>query len=239
MFRRISPSTLLGASPTHDILAGNVNNIDGADRDDLVFINSSGVHQIWVANGISFDLYREQIVDRNSVAGVLTELGMTDVGDPGGPDLAMGGALQAGVGVFLNDGFGNLGKGDAVPPVLTLIGEPSVSVPAGSAYSESGASAMDNIDGDISFRVSASGVVNTQLVGAYTVTYNVSDVAGNAAPSISRTVNVTPDGKKGGGGSLSVFYIFLLFTILISAQHIRTKRETMRVRTNASPRKES
>ena len=30
-------------------------------------------------------------------------------------------------------------------------------------------------------------------VGTYTVTYNVSDAAGNAATQVTRTVNITPD----------------------------------------------
>ena len=79
-----APAALLGSSPTFDIHAGNVNNIDGAGLDDLVFVNASGVHQIWVANGGGFVLHSEQIADRDSVAGVLTELGFTDVADPGG-----------------------------------------------------------------------------------------------------------------------------------------------------------
>ena len=33
--------------------------------------------------------------------------------------------------------------------------------------------------------------VNSNTLGAYTVTYNVSDAAGNAATEVTRTVNVT------------------------------------------------
>ena len=35
--------------------------------------------------------------------------------------------------------------------------------------------------------------VDVNTVGTYTVTYNVSDAAGNAASQVSRTVNITPD----------------------------------------------
>jgi hypothetical protein len=233
---------LLGAAPTSDIFAGNVNDTDGAGRDDLVFINSSGVHQIWVANGSGFDLHSEQIADRGSKVGVLAELGMTDIGDPGGFDLALGGALQSGVGVFLNDGFGNLGKGDAVPPVLTLRGNASVDVPAGTAYSDSGASATDNIDGDISSSVLTSGSVNTSVVGAYILTYNVADVAGNMAAPVTRTVNITPatgTGGGGGGGSLSVLFVTLLLTILMAASCGRAGLIASRVRLKNLPRKDS
>lgn len=229
----------LGAAPTLGIFAGDVNDENGMGLDDIVFINSSGVHQIWVANGSGFDLHSEQIADRGSSAGVLTELGMTDIGDPGGVDLAMGGAIQSGAGVFLNDGFGNLGKGDAVAPILTLRGDASVSVSAGSPYSDAGASAQDNIDGDISSRIATGNTVNTRIVGAYSVTYNVSDVAGNAATPITRTVNVTPDTKKGGGGSLSVFFVSLLLTILMAVTHGRARQRKSRVRLLVSPRKDS
>jgi hypothetical protein len=209
-----APFAILGTSPTHDILAGDVNR-DGLT--DLVFINSSGVHQIWIATGAGFDLHREQIVDADSTTGILTELGMTDVGDTGGVDLAMGGAVVSGLGVFLNDGFGNLGRGDAVPPVLTLSGDASVDIPAGSAYTDAGATAEDNIDGDISSAVVVTATVNTALVGSYTVTYNVSDFAGNSATPITRTVNVVPAaGTGGGGGGGGVVSPLLLLLLMLA-----------------------
>ena len=208
-----NPVELLGAAPTDDIHAGDVNS-DGVD--DLVFINASGVHQIWMANGGGFELHSEQIADRDSVAGVLTELGFADVGEPGGVDLAMGGALQGGVGVFLNDGFGNLGRGDAVVPVLTLLGENPASVPSGTSYSDAGATALDNIDGNITASIRVTSDVNTSIVGTYTVTYNVSDFAGNTAAPITRTVDVTPASGTGGGGGGALSFILIAGLLLIT-----------------------
>jgi hypothetical protein len=206
-----TPFAALGNSPTADVLAGDVNR-DGLL--DLVFVNFSGVHQIWTATGTGFDLYREQIADIGSTAGILAELGFADIGDPGGVDLAMGGAPAAGLGVFLNDGLGNLGRGDAVPPVLTLLGAASVQVPSGSVYNDTGATAEDNIDGDISASIVVVNRVNTAVVGDYTVTYNVTDFAGNSATSITRTVTVIPaagtGGGGGGGGGLSILMLLLL-----------------------------
>ena len=212
-----TPFAVLGASPTNDIHAGDVNR-DGLT--DLVFINSSNVHQIWTATGSGFNLHREQIVDADSTVGVVTELGMTDVGDPGGVDLAMGGAVLSGVGIFLNDGFGNLGFGDAVPPVLTLSGAATVTLQAGSAYADAGATALDNIDGDISPSILTTGAVNTAVAGRYILTYHVVDRAGNAATPITRTVTVTrasePRRSSGGGGTLSLFMLLLLMLGAIS-----------------------
>jgi hypothetical protein len=212
---------LLGTSPTSSIHAGDVNR-DGLT--DLVFINSSGVHQIWTATGSGFDLYRQQIVDFDSAVGVLTEFGMTDVGDPGGVDLAIGGAFGAGLGIYLNDGFGNLGFGDAVPPVLTLLGEALVVVPSGNTYTDAGATAEDNIDGDINASVVVTAAVNTAIVGDYTITYNVADVAGNDAAPITRTVRVTPAAGSGGGGggaTSAVLLFLLMFAAVLTASHAK------------------
>jgi hypothetical protein len=138
-----APVQLLGFSPTNDVQIGEVN---GDGLPDIVFINASGVHQIWTADAGSYVLHREQIIDGDARAGVLADLGFTDDGNPGGADLAMGGASLAGVGVYLNDGSGNLGRGDAVPPVLTLLGQASVSVDSGSVYTDAGATALDGPD---------------------------------------------------------------------------------------------
>ena len=69
---------------------------------------------------------------------------------------------------------------DAVPPVLTLLGEALVEVPSGNTYTDAGAAAEDNIDGDISGSIIVTTAVNTAIVGDYIITYNVADVAGNA-----------------------------------------------------------
>jgi hypothetical protein len=227
-----NPLAVSGIASTNDIHAADVNR-DGLT--DLVFINSSSVHQIWTATGAGFSLHREQIVDADSTVGVLTELGMTDVGDAGGVDLAMGGAVGSGVGIFLNDGFGNLGFGDAVPPVLTLVGQASVSIRSGSSYSDAGATSQDNIDGDISHSIVVTGAVNTAVAGGYTITYNVVDRAGNAATPITRSITVTAPapatgGGGGGGGALSLLALFLL-TIAACLNAYRAKHQRREVDT--------
>jgi hypothetical protein len=79
---------------------------------------------------------------------------------------------------------------DVTPPVISLLGSTPVSIELGSTYTDAGATALDNIDGDITGSIVPTSTVNTAAVGSYTVTYNVSDAAGNAATPVVRTVNV-------------------------------------------------
>jgi MYXO-CTERM domain-containing protein len=80
--------------------------------------------------------------------------------------------------------------GDGTAPVITLIGDASVSVEVGNAYVDAGATAEDAVDGDISASITADSSVDVDTVGTYTVTYSVSDAAGNAAVEVTRTVSV-------------------------------------------------
>jgi VCBS repeat-containing protein len=217
----------LGISPTVDVLIGDVSD-DGLP--DLVFINESGVHQIWTANAGTYALHAEQIIDIGARAGVLANLGFADTDDPGGADLALGGALGAGAAVYLNDSAGNLGLGDAVAPEITLNGELAVNVPAGTAYNDAGASAADNIDGDISSSIVVSNPVNTAVVGAYTVTYNVQDFAGNPATQVTRTVNVTAATGRGGGGGGSLGYGALALLVAMQLMFLMRSRQAAQTR---------
>ena len=53
--------------------------------------------------------------------------------------------------------------------------------------------ALDNIDGDITSNIATVNPVDPSTVGVYTVTYNVSDAAGNPAVEVTRTVTITSD----------------------------------------------
>jgi hypothetical protein len=57
-----------------------------------------------------------------------------------------------------------------------------------------GVTASDNVDGDLTADIVVTGdTVDTAVPGTYTITYNVSDSAGNAATTVTRTVTVTDD----------------------------------------------
>jgi len=82
---------------------------------------------------------------------------------------------------------------DTIPPVITLNGGSSIAIKLDSNYTELGAIATDNVDGNITNEINITSDVNTSLIGTYTVHYNVSDAAGNAADEVIRTVNVSND----------------------------------------------
>ena len=95
------------------------------------------------------------------------------------------------------DGVGNVGTrllsveiSDTIIPVITLGGATPVTVECGGAYADAGATAADSCDGDLTGSIITVNPVNTGVVGGYTVTYNVSDAASNAATEVTRTVNV-------------------------------------------------
>ena len=83
---------------------------------------------------------------------------------------------------------------DTTPPVLNLIGDANQSHPLGTAWQDPGCSATDSLDGNLSGQVSVTGSVDVNQSGTYLLTYAVSDGEGNAAITVSRTVNVAPSG---------------------------------------------
>ncbi len=79
---------------------------------------------------------------------------------------------------------------DTTPPVITLIGSPTVRLIVGEIYVDEGATAFDIVDGNLTSNVIVVNPVDTTRVGTYVVTYDVSDSQGNAAIQVTRTVEV-------------------------------------------------
>jgi hypothetical protein len=97
-----------------------------------------------------------------------------------------------GEGTVIEESSGDSGgeESDTIAPVITLNGDNPVTVVVGSEYTDASATASDDIDGDITGSIVVNNPVDTSAVGTYSVTYNVSDNAGNAATEVVRTVNV-------------------------------------------------
>ena len=87
--------------------------------------------------------------------------------------------------------------GDVTPPVITLVGEAVITVTLGTEYDDEGAIAEDDIDGVLTPFIDDNGsvdLVDTSKVGEYTITYDVSDQAGNKAVQVTRKIIVQEDG---------------------------------------------
>jgi hypothetical protein len=104
---------------------------------------------------------------------------------------------------------------DTTSPVISLLGNSTETVLTGATYTDAGASASDNVDGDITANITITGLpVDTNTTGTTTITYNVSDASGNAATPVTRTVSVVSSGGGGGTGSETRIVISSLpFTI--------------------------
>ncbi|MCH2104932.1 MAG: beta-propeller fold lactonase family protein [Planctomycetes bacterium] len=89
----------------------------------------------------------------------------------------------------VDDGSGSGGE-DLNAPVITLLGDPSVTHELGTPYVDAGATATDEEDGDLTADIVVGGDVNEAVLGSYTLTYNVTDSAGNEADQVTRVVVV-------------------------------------------------
>ncbi len=83
---------------------------------------------------------------------------------------------------------------DATLPVITIIGSDTVKIQGKTGYTDLGATAMDNMDGDLTPYIITNSNVNENILGTYTVEYSVADAQGNIAVK-NRIVQVV-DGVK-------------------------------------------
>ncbi len=217
-----SPGPSFGASPVAALVTGDIN-IDGWS--DIVAINEAGVHQMYLGSqGGEFSLAPEQIVSAGMRSGVLIDFNSDESLDLilAGPDA---GVLE----IHANNGIGRLGLGDRIGPEIELLGEVRVNIPAGQEYVDPGATALDDIDGDITDKIEVSGTVSSTVVGTQTITYSVADRAGNLA-SVTRTVIVGVDEGRGGGGGgwLSPLFALALMVLLVTRRARRTNPQNIR-----------
>jgi hypothetical protein len=77
---------------------------------------------------------------------------------------------------------------DTTPPVITLIGADPLTVDLYSTFTDPGTTVTDAVSTGLT--ATGTGAVDTSTVGSYIRSYNVTDGAGNAATTVTRTVNV-------------------------------------------------
>jgi len=78
---------------------------------------------------------------------------------------------------------------DTVPPEITIIGADPIYSQKDSTYVDPGATAIDDVDGDITSNIESTNNININIEGDYTVNYRVADRAGNLADTF-RVVKV-------------------------------------------------
>ena len=204
-----------GASPVTALVTGDV---DADGWVDIVAINEAGVHQLYSGsqNG-DLSLAREQIVSAGMRSGVIIDFNSDE-----SLDLILAGADAGVLEIHANNGIGRLGLGDRIGPEIELVGEASVNIPAGQDYTDPGATARDDIDGDITDRVEVSGSINSTVVGTQTITYSVADRASNRS-SVTRTVivGVNEGTGGGGGGLLAPLFLMTLMILFLARRAIR------------------
>ncbi|CAL2104560.1 PKD domain-containing protein [Tenacibaculum sp. 190130A14a] len=94
-------------------------------------------------------------------------------------------------GKFYIDDIEQVATIDVTAPTISLNGDAMVTVIQGETFTDPGATAVDDLDGDISANIVVGGAtVDVNTLGTYVITYNVSDAAGNAATEVTRTVEV-------------------------------------------------
>lgn len=98
---------------------------------------------------------------------------------------------------------------DPIPPTLTLLGDETITITAGTLFEDPGWTAEDNVDGDLTDAVRVSGTVERYHKGEYVLTYTVEDGYHNEV-SATRTVVVKPirQPDKVNPGSKVVYLTF-------------------------------
>ena len=83
-----------------------------------------------------------------------------------------------------------LSVSDTTIPVIALNGENPVTIAQGSVYNDAGATAVDDVDGNITDNIITVNNVDTSIAGEQFVYYDVSDSSNNAAIQVVRSVIV-------------------------------------------------
>ncbi len=76
------------------------------------------------------------------------------------------------------------------PPTLSLIGSDHIDIPLHTPFTGVGARATNTLGEDFSQLITLSGSIDIHTPGTYILTYSVTDLAGNAATPITRTITV-------------------------------------------------
>lgn len=107
----------------------------------------------------------------------------------------------------LNSAITTLKQTDITPPVITVLGKNPAVITAGTVYIDEGATASDNVDGNMTSLVTSTSTLNSSTPGNYIIVYSVSDSSGNKSVA-TRTVFVTaaPSGPDTTAPTVTLAY---------------------------------
>jgi thermitase len=124
----------------------------------------------------------------------LIEKGADDLGSPGWDEYYGWGRINMNTSLLSIAGKESIPEmpesTDTTPPIINLKGSSTISLYAGETYTDEGATAQDDHDGDITDKLVVYNPVDTSKAGKYIITYNVTDTAGNKGEEVIRTIIV-------------------------------------------------
>ncbi len=109
-------------------------------------------------------------------------------------------STTANIGVY--EDFGMTVGNDLVKPVVKLNGNANVLAELHKTYTDDGATASDNIQGDVTGLIQIINPLNIEQLGTYTIKYFVTDMYGNTSDTVVRNVQVVLNST---GPSLTLF----------------------------------
>ncbi|HVB19994.1 MAG TPA: DUF5011 domain-containing protein, partial [Candidatus Paceibacterota bacterium] len=186
--------TLLGDNPVHVSVGSTftepgvtvTDDVDGTDP-YITFIN--GIQQVVSSTTIDTSSPTTYIITykaTDAAGNVATAIRSVIVGNPDGT-VSVGAATTTTTTIAAT--ATTTASSDTTPPVVTLNGSAAMELNLGDTFTDPGATALDSVDGTLTAKIVETGTVSTTTIGIYTLTYSVTDSAGNTG-SASRVVSV-------------------------------------------------
>lgn len=97
---------------------------------------------------------------------------------------------------------------DKEAPKITLNGSSTTYVYIGKTYNEKNATALDNIDGDLTDKIKIEGSVDSTKKGEYQIKYTVSDNSGNVGEMVRKVIVKDPPSNSSCGEKGVIYLTF-------------------------------
>lgn len=152
----------------------------------------------------NFDSFTRR--ERNIIKAELEERGFSTTGKVANNETAKRGLLKtlrerdltaAELSNLLRSGFSLDPETDVTAPVIRLLGFSLINLPINTPYTDAGATATDNKDGDLTSQIEVSGLpIDNTIIRTNVITYSVTDTEGNNAVVTRRVRVFDPDSSR-------------------------------------------